>query len=334
MKKLTPFIFMLTIFIMLTSSAYALQYKHIVSFGDGFSDHNGLKTYVPSAPAKRTDGKLWVEIMAYDLFTTLDNRAIDGAMTSKHRDNEIQAMSDAGDIPQLGLISQVDRYLADSSDVVPEETLFAISIGTNNVIKHILDGSPDSAFAAMVKDAMADITEAVTNLDEHGARIFIFLMIPDLGKCPLFNKRSAEEIESISKISELFNTHMTQTLNSLLVKPGGYILHSFSLYHSFLYKTNTTDSYMTLDDQFNLTGNTNGPVEDYLYWDAVHVTKDFHEMIVMMMADSVYSETSFSYYDVQELIKKERSRWDAKNDRVIGLEEAIRALQVSSGLSN
>jgi len=69
--------------------------------------------------------KFW-EIIAYELYATLDNRAIDGAMTSKHRDNEIQAMSDAG--------------------------------------------------------------------DDHGARIFILLTIPDLGKCPLFNTRSDENL--------------------------------------------------------------------------------------------------------------------------------------------
>ena len=331
MKNVTTLISMLAILTMLTSIAYAFQYKHIVSFGDGFSDHNGLKTYVPSAPAKRTNGKLWIEIIAYELYATLDNRAIDGAMTSKHRDNEIQAMSDAGDIPQLGLISQVDRYLADSSDVVPEETLFAISIGTNNVIKHILDGSPASAVAQMINDAMADITEAVTKLDDHGARIFILLTIPDLGKCPLFNKRSAEDIQDISQISELFNSHFDSTIFSVIGKSGYQWLTS-SLAYLFIPHDNMTDSYMTLDDQFNLTGETNGPVEDYFYWDAIHPTQAPHQAIATMQIENIFGSTTFSYEEVKETIHSERSRWDVKNDGMIGLEEAIHALQISSGL--
>ncbi|MBF0450576.1 MAG: SGNH/GDSL hydrolase family protein [Candidatus Magnetomorum sp.] len=327
------------LFLLIPSIASAHKIKHIVTFGDSLSDHHGLKTYVSTAREAMTNGDVWIEYLARELNATLDNNAFIGAMTSKHINDDIQALSDTETIPQLGLIAQIDRYIDEAHTFEPSETLFTIWIGANNLIRFGMGGFPGMQPDEMITNAMTDVSNAVTKLLNIGATNYVVMTLPDIGKSPFYNWRSEEEIAGATQLSASYNAGFMHTINQLLMNKPGIAVYEFDLFQimdEIIQKQifpNITGSYMKLDEGFYATDETNeGPAEDYFFWDSVHPTTKAHEYFAEKVVQRILYDGFYTQQELDQAVLAERTKWDLKNDNRIGLEEAIQALKTCSGM--
>jgi len=333
----------IAIFLFTPSAAFALKFKHIVAFGDSLSDYNNLHTYFPEdMPVARTNGATWVMYLADELNASLDNNAFIGAMTREHLYNDIQLLSDSGAVPQFGLVSQVNRYLSENNAFEPSETLFTVWIGANNLIKFGYgELGPDPA--VMIGDAMVDIGFALSALISNGAMHIVILTLPDIGKSPWYidpkMNRTEEEIAGATLLASTYNYFLLQTVGQMMMAYPEVTFYQFDLFQIMddIEKKNifpnTTGSYMKLNDEGFALTETNGPAEDYLFYDAVHPTTRAHEYFAKEVAQHVLFYGYISQQELEEAVLAERMKWDMKNDNRIGLEEAIHALKTCSGMT-
>lgn len=292
-KSVSFFVFL---FIMLSGNAFA-EYDAVVAFGDSLTDHGGLHSYLGDDVFEVwSNGDTWVEYFAEELDATLDNNAIAGAMTDGHEDEDIQAMSDADQLPDLGLIGQVDTYIDSDHSFVPSTTLFTIWIGGNDLLEFARDEAYTDDPAVLISGAMTNIHTAITNLHSDGAVNFLILNLPDLGSTPFAQSLSANDRAGITALSNSYNAALSNLVSNLRSNMNGVTIHYFDVF-TYLNNMidddvfdNTTGTYMTLDVNGNYTGGTNGPAEDYLFWDMIHPMTRAHEYLGLEVADSVLAE--------------------------------------------
>jgi len=326
---------------LLASNAMAFKFQHIVSFGDSLTDHNGLIRYVPTVPEAWTNGDVWVEYLARDFQISpenLENYAIGGAMTRNHKSDQIQAM-----IPNLGFIGQVNTYLASNPEFEPSKTLFTVLIGGNNFFKwfqeeYILLSTVDEinkSVEEMISKAINDIEEGIKSLVDKNAMHILVVNLPDLGNTPYLNHYPNFN-NQFSQFVDSFNQSLFETVNEL---DSGYTETEFYTFDVFTYMNeliesglfpDTTGTYMILNDVLDPTTENYGEPEKYLFWDSVHPMTKAHELIAKDLGSHLEKDNTYTYEDVQAAIDNALKQWDIKNDKKIGLEEAIHALKVSS----
>ncbi|MFA6011467.1 MAG: SGNH/GDSL hydrolase family protein [Desulfobacteraceae bacterium] len=296
--------FFVFLFIMFTGNAFA-EYDAVVAFGDSLTDHGGLQHYLGAydpfenpngVRAVWSNGDTWVEYFADELDATLDNNAIAGAMTDGHENEGIQALSDADQLPDLGLIGQVATYIDSDPTFIPSTTLFTIWIGGNDLLEFAREESYTADAVVLISGAMTNIQTAITNLRSNGAVNFLILNLPDLGSTPYFNTLSANEKAAATAISNSYNAALSNLVTSLRANMTGITIHYFDVF-SYMNTmiddevfANVTDTYMTLDEDGDYTGAVNGDAEDYLFWDLIHPTTRAHEYVGIEVADSVLAE--------------------------------------------
>jgi len=276
----------------LSTSVSAEQFAHFTAFGDSLTDHNGLNQYVPEAPEAFTNCQatpcVWVEYMLAELeieLENLENNAIGGAMTQGHSDEEIQAAIDAGALPPLGLVGQVDTYLSQSPEFKPDDTLFTIWIGGNDLLEFFRGESSAAAPEALVQGAMANIETAVTDLIDAGALNFLVLNLPDLSQTPAFNQQPEDTRNNINELVQGFNRALSVTLEGVEYQNSGVSIISldvFTFMNGLIAQgifNNTTGTYLEFDAEGNPTGNVNGDADDFLFYDPIHPTTRAHAII-------------------------------------------------------
>lgn len=146
-KKITGYFYsLICLLLVLPGIAAATSYSRIVAFGDSLSDHGGLQEkylglYNPESNPDGvlttwSNGNVWTDYIKTKLNADLDDRAIAGATTDGHEDETVQAMMDAGTLPDLSFIGQINSYIASSPSFDSSKTLFTMWIGGNDLLEY------------------------------------------------------------------------------------------------------------------------------------------------------------------------------------------------------
>lgn len=196
--------------------------------------------------------------------------------------------------PNLGLRGQVNTYIAGGPAYAPSRTLFTILIGGNDLLEFLRGESWTDNPIALLTDAMSNIQTAITDLYDDGATHFLVLNLPDLAATPRFNALpNAADITSVRALTLNFNTALSTLVGNLRNNLSGVTIHYFDTY-AYLndmiaggYFAESQTSWLTLDGSYVPTGATNGPEEDYLFWDAIHPMTRAHEYLGNRAARSV-----------------------------------------------
>ena len=300
-KNVAAFCLSFGLMLLIASAAHARIFQHIVAFGDSLSDHYGLQSYLgPYDPVTNPNGALevwsngdvWVEYLANNWGATLDNNAIAGAMTLGHENEALQAQVDVGALPPLGLVGQVDLYTASGPVIDSDNTLFTIWIGANDLMEFGRGESHTADPNVMITDAMNNIANSVESLYDHGARYFLFLNVPDIGKSPGYRTSPPDEVNAVTALVQSYNSALAATIESLELNFSGIAVYSVDMFayldemiNSGIF-VNVTDTYMTLDAQGNKTGGVNGNADDYLFWDNIHPMTRAHSMVADRVEDT------------------------------------------------
>ncbi|RJP94977.1 MAG: hypothetical protein C4518_02335 [Desulfobacteraceae bacterium] len=298
-------VLLLSLMLMLPAGTFAKSFNKIIAFGDSLSDHHGLEQYLslydpisnPNGVLEAwTNGDVWVEYLADIMGATLDNNAIAGAMTEGHENESIQALSDQGALPQLGLIGQVNSFSNENPSFLPKDTLFTIWIGGNDLLEYGRGESDAASVDALLSDATDNIINSMSKLASEGATNFLVLNLPDLGKTPAYNSRTPSEIAGATSLSLMFNAALETGLTNfkkLFPDVKIYTLDVFTLMNKMIADgefVNSTDTYMVLDENGNYTGAVNEPAADYLFWDNIHPMTKAHELVAINADDKIQDE--------------------------------------------
>ncbi len=178
---LRSFLFaVIAVFLLLPSVAAAATYSKIVAFGDSLSDHGGLKEYfglydpvsnVNGVHETWSNGNVWLDYLRTDLEVTVENNAIAGAMTHGHEEASIQALSDSGNLPQLGIDGQINSYIAANAAGDYSDTLFSIWIGGNDLLEYNRGESAYGTPETLIYGSIQTIVTSMESLYQKGASL-------------------------------------------------------------------------------------------------------------------------------------------------------------------
>src|SRR6185437_2792443 len=97
--------------------------------------------------------------------------------------------------------------------------LYTLSIGATDLFDAI------AAFPATPLRALADVAVAVANVDDfvlqlasHGARDFLVLNVPDIGKAPAYESQGPAVSSTASALSGLFDLGLAASLRAIAAR--------------------------------------------------------------------------------------------------------------------
>jgi phospholipase/lecithinase/hemolysin len=240
-----------------------------------------------------TNGDTWVEGMARYLALSGNVRpALQNSGTEGTNYAVGGARAVAGDPCRFNLPEQVGTYLSDFPQTSPH-SLVVIEIGGNDVRDALVMAASGQDPAPTIVNALGSLAESVGQLYAHGARKFLILNVPDIGKTPAVRGLGQTAVFFGGLISANYNAGLAsvvsglqtllpgidmrildidETLNEVVANPGTY---------GFV---NATDACVTPNQPpFKCA-----KPDTYVFWDGIHPTKALHA-IVAQQAISVIS---------------------------------------------
>ncbi|KAI9289406.1 SGNH hydrolase-type esterase domain-containing protein [Umbelopsis sp. AD052] len=240
---------------------FAIVPKNLVVFGDSYSDVGNLQ--------RQTNGPLWVEDVAYAWNVSVYNFAFGGATC----DSDLYALDPSDKSPSLR--DQIEIYYDQKLDLKPEETVYAIWIGINDVALATADNGakpvPPNEIASCVRSQIATLRHYFKAVN------ILLLEVPPLEHMPFFYEQdqrgdASRRVNSLFVVQnadwsselnirlKIIYTH--QLLDKVVAAPGSYGFN------------NVTHGYWEV-----CTGTCTDNENDYLWWDAGHLTGAGHKLI-------------------------------------------------------
>jgi phospholipase/lecithinase/hemolysin len=201
--------------------APAPTYSTIYAFGDSLSDAGNdyiasdgvVPTGFVYSDGRFSNGAVWVQDLAHKLGLGAVTPSLDGGHDFAYGGAEAGQETLHTVLP-IDLPSQLAQFLLDDPHPLAN-ALYTLSIGAND----LLDAIPE--YATNETKAITDITQAVGNelsfvqgLAADGARNFVILNVPDLGKTP----DESADAATASKLSALYDSDLLTGLQGLVAK--------------------------------------------------------------------------------------------------------------------
>jgi phospholipase/lecithinase/hemolysin len=298
-------------FVLLTvASAHGATYSAIYAFGDSLSDlgntYNALggtasdeaiyyELGYTTQPGRYDNGRwsngpLWIEHVnsALGLPTLRRNDGIQNPFT--HTNYAFGGSESGSGHLDLGLLpnllTQIQTMTTLSLGSVPQDGLYSVWSGGNDVINYILDGEPNTpaGIDTLTTTMAGNISTAMTNLYNAGARHMIVPNLPALGDKPSFvntpNQAFANDIVTsynpklADAITDFRTAHPDATITSwdvytqfqdMLANPGSYGF------------TNTEQA--ALNNSGLYPGVVSATPNTHVFWDGTHPTEVGHQIL-------------------------------------------------------
>lgn len=279
------------------------HFSQFIFFGDSLSDTgNGACTEEPrteltpvSFELRRvSNGLLAVEHLANSLFLPLSTDAnpsfhlgrtdFCSEVTSGSNYAVIGALA-AGSEPK-DLLSQVDNFFLDSGFQVDRDALYVFFIGGNDLIAASQNPSIDES---IIDNAISNISQKISLLKSGGARNFLVVLAPNIGKTPLMIKDPDPNLGvTATNISITFNARLQTSLRRL--DDGRNQIKMFDLF-GFMNSLLDSGTFANIIDECVLvsplpvsctsTGIFPGADFDtsYFFWDDRHPTATVHRLL-------------------------------------------------------
>jgi phospholipase/lecithinase/hemolysin len=273
--------------------APAPKFGALYAFGDSLSDTGNdyiltlgvLPTDVIYSHGRFTNGAVWVQDLAKKLGLGTVKPSLNGGNDFAYGGAET-GQEPLHDASPIDLPSQLAQFLID--DPHPKaNALYTLTIGAND----LLDAIP--VYATDPGSAIADVQAAVGNeisfissLADDGAKNFLIMNVPDLGKTP----DEVGDTANATYLSSLYDTDLASSLQTLSAADhlNVYLLDAFTLIDQgvadpakYGFK-NVTTPVWTGDYENPLSGTLNAygkAQNNYLFFDHLHPTSHGHEIL-------------------------------------------------------
>jgi phospholipase/lecithinase/hemolysin len=258
----------------------------IYVFGDSLSDignvFNTTGGIIPPNPTyfngRFSNGPVWVEYLASDLGLELNlnnNFAYGGATTGS---------KNIGIASLPGLQQQINSFTSANQAANPN-ALYVIWAGVNDYVDYFFGDIPNP------NQAVNNLSVAVTSLAAIGAKNFLVVNLPDLGKFPVTGGNN-QDSSLLSTFTNEHNSSLSANLNFLSEELSPNIniipLDVNSLFNRIIADpgefgfTNVTES--CIGDLSVVSINVpKQPVacvpDKFLFWDQIHPTTAAHQLI-------------------------------------------------------
>lgn len=254
----------------------AAPYSRLIVFGDSLSDvgnahiASGAVPAAPNARGRFSNGPVWIEHVAAGL-------GLEAAPALGGGTNHAFGGARAGpaDSAPPSLLDQVARYLAGpGAGGADPDALYAIAGGANDLLTALDDATPADAEAAT---AVGHLETALRRLAAAGARRFLVVNMPDLGRTPLARARGTAAEDRGTALASAFNRRLEAALDRLEAERPVVVarVDVFALMRAALADpgaygfADVTEPCQTAD------GACAAP-DARMFWDAVHPTAAAH----------------------------------------------------------
>jgi phospholipase/lecithinase/hemolysin len=278
------------------SSAQAGSISAIYAFGDSLSDvgniyaeSGGTRPGAPYANGQFSNGNVWVQDLASSLGLSPLKPSLLGGTDYAYGDAQSGTTPvHTSPIPGVcDLNCQVSAFQTQNPAGGKSNALYTIWIGSND-LDAILASSPTPTQAATdVKAVITNIDTEIGTLAGDGAKDFLVLTVPDLGKTPAAIAAGPLGVAAASGLSAAFDVGLESSLSALagadpLVSLK--VLDTYSLIDTIVADplpfgfSNVTDPCLT--GEVNDAGGTacSNP-NQYLFWDTLHPTAAGHTLV-------------------------------------------------------
>jgi outer membrane lipase/esterase len=286
------------------------EVQAIFVFGDSISDTGNvfLATAgdIPVSPpyfdGRFSNGRVWVERLAnafdLDVDPVLDrgtNFAVGGARASR----DVEVVFDPVTLTIPSILSQVDLFFGLRIDAFFEQfldffvdredadadALYIVFAGGNDIRDVVLDLDGGLGAMATINAAVANISMAIRDLADAGARMFLVPNVPNAGLSPEIMAAGLEAVMQATDLTQTFNTALQTALDTLEAELDLTIfrLDTFALLEDAVMEpeafglTNVTDACLEGDEFVGGTPCENPDV--HLFWDGRHATAAGHSIL-------------------------------------------------------
>lgn len=275
----------------LASLAQAGSIDAIEVFGDSLSDAGnafiatgGTIPGPPYSNGRFSNGNVWVQDLALDLglgpLTPSLAGGTDYAVGSAQSGTTLFNNAGPADLP-----NQLAQFAVANPGGADPNALYTIWIGSND-----LGAIPQGTSQLMIQQDFAaiigNIDGAINSLASMGAKNFLVVTVPDLGKTPDVMALGPVVAAGESALSAAFDGALVPSLAPLATVHGINIatLNTYLLLDSIIASpaavglTNVTDPCLT--GAVNFSGGTPcATPNQYLFWDGTHPTAAGHALI-------------------------------------------------------
>ena len=268
-------------------------YSALYAFGDSLSDVGNdytlslgvLPTSLIYSHGRFSNGPVWVQDLAKQLGLGAVRASLNGGNDFAYGGAETGGETLHSLLP-IDLPSQLAQFVLADPHPKPG-ALYTLSIGAND----LQDAIP--AYAHNSTGALADITQAVANeasfinsLAALGAKNFVILNVPDLGKTPSDSGLAA----TASSLASLYDSDLATALQTLSAADhlSIHLVDTYSLIDQAVANPakfglkNVTTPVWTGNYENPLSGHLNatGAAQNfYLFFDSLHPTATGHEAV-------------------------------------------------------
>ena len=286
MAKLGIAALALSVSLGMTPCAHASTFDQIYAFGDSLSDVGNVfaLTGVPAAPyfnGEFSNGPVWVQDLAAGLGLAPLTPSVLGGTDYAYGTGETGVTSFNTSNPMtdlLGSTGQLAQFQATHASADPN-ALYTIWIGSNDLADIAASGATPAQDAADIGTVAANIDTAISFLAGEGAKNFLIVTVPDLGKTPDAIAGGPIDVAGASQLSAAFDTTLVNGAGPLPSLAGLAaaedlnldVLNTYSLLDAIV--ANPTPFGFTNVTAPCLVGST--PCADpnqYLFWDGQHPT--------------------------------------------------------------
>jgi phospholipase/lecithinase/hemolysin len=304
----------------------------IYAFGDSLTDVGNVYTATggaaPAAPyvnKQFTNGNVWVQDLASDLGLAPLKASLLGGTDYAYGTAEsgVTAFNtSAANADLTGATGQLAQYQATHATADPN-ALYTIWIGSND-LSDILTGQLPSQYGGDIGAVVGNIYSAVGTLAGMGAKNFLILTVPDLGKTPEVLAGGPAESAGASFLSSSFDTALTNGIPGLAAADSVNIsvLNTYALVDTIVANpssygfTNVTQPCLTGEVEY-AGGTPCANPSQYLFWDQLHPTAAGHEIVADEALALVTPEPTFTSLIAVGLIGMAIRRWHSAGGEAV-----------------
>lgn len=191
---------------------------------------------------------------------------------------------------------QVSNFLADVNNNAPDDALYVVFIGGNDIFDAVFALTLDSSgitSALVISNAVESVATQIMRLSMAGARNIVVLNSPDLGATPavkladaMFSPVPGALIAAATGYSLAYNGGLLANLGSV---PGIEIIDIYTEFNNLIDNpeefglTNSTDVCVMPEQQPYACKSP----DDYVFWDGVHPTKAAHGILANVVTEAL-----------------------------------------------
>ncbi|KAL1932510.1 hypothetical protein VTP01DRAFT_8188 [Rhizomucor pusillus] len=271
--------------------------ENLVVFGDSFSDVGNFQRW--------TNGPVWSEDVAVGWNTSLYSFAYTGAAC----DNALFPNISQSDL-MPSIRDQMELYYRLDLNLDPENTLFAIWVGVNDIQKTYQQASVNKTTEGLGLVA-ACIGQQIRNIRRafHGRKVMVF-NVPPLQRMPFF--AGSDGTEKWQNAAETLNEMICQDVTKLNEQYTDLKLDLVDVYGLLNDVAADPENFGFKDAE---TAYLDSPprssqADNYVWWDRTHLTSAAHRTIANQILNAgSFSEATRVPDNVQTILSDPRSRY-------------------------